>query len=93
MQIEREYWGYKGKRGYELLFIHMNKKKPENDSEAGVPPHLTTLKFWLHSKDPYIPQLGGGPYLSNNRALCFPTIFYITVNPLRNKCWTLTNND
>ena len=34
MQIEREYWGFKGKRAYEPFISHWSKKPPTNDSEA-----------------------------------------------------------
>ena len=48
MQIEREYWGYKGKRAYEPFISHWGKKKPLDDSEASEPPRRDAVRmlFW-----------------------------------------------
>jgi hypothetical protein len=34
MQIERDYWGYRGKRAYEPFISHWRKEKPVNDPGA-----------------------------------------------------------
>jgi hypothetical protein len=48
MQIEREHWGYRGKRVYEPFISHWNKKRPLDDSEASEPPGRDTVRilFW-----------------------------------------------
>ena len=40
MQIERDYWGYRGKRAYEPFISHWRKEKPVNDTEADEPSKL-----------------------------------------------------
>ncbi len=37
-QIEREYWGYKGKRAYEPFISHWSRRKPLADNNADAPP-------------------------------------------------------
>jgi len=32
--MERDYWGYRGKKAYEPFISHWRKEKPANDSEA-----------------------------------------------------------
>lgn len=50
MQIEREYWGYTGKKAYEPFISHWRKEKPINDPEAIEPSELhkesVKLFFW-----------------------------------------------
>ena len=46
MQIEREYWGYRGRRAYDPFFSHQNKVKPTDDPEAGEPPLPDYPKVW-----------------------------------------------
>jgi hypothetical protein len=48
MQIEREYWGYGGKRAYEPFISHWRKRKPRDDSEASEPPSRDNVRilFW-----------------------------------------------
>ncbi len=47
MQIEREYWGYKGERAYEPFISHWSKKPPIQDGEAYkiAKPAKETVKF------------------------------------------------
>jgi hypothetical protein len=47
MQIEREYWGYKGKRAYEPFICHWSKERPADDSEAYkiLKPGKDSVKF------------------------------------------------
>jgi hypothetical protein len=44
MQIEREYWGYKGERIYEPFISHWNQKTPVGDSEVSKP-NKESVKF------------------------------------------------
>jgi hypothetical protein len=37
-QIEREYWGYRGKQAYEPFISHWSKIRPAEDKNAGSPP-------------------------------------------------------
>jgi hypothetical protein len=37
-QIEREYWGYQGKKAYEPFISHWSRIKPITDKNAGAPP-------------------------------------------------------
>ena len=46
MQIEREHWGYRGKRAYEPFFSHQNKARPKDDLEAGAPPPPDYPRVW-----------------------------------------------
>jgi hypothetical protein len=46
MQIERKYWGYRGLMAYDPFFCHQNKRKPEDDPEAGSPPDPDYPKVW-----------------------------------------------
>ena len=41
MQIERNYWGYRGKRAYEPFISRWRKEKPANDPEADEPSELS----------------------------------------------------
>jgi hypothetical protein len=49
-QIEREYWGYRGKRAYEPFISHWSRKEPQDDKNAGNPPardKVSVLSFDL----------------------------------------------
>jgi hypothetical protein len=48
MQIERQYWGYRGLRAYDPFVSHQNKLKPDDDPDAGDPPgpDSTKILFW-----------------------------------------------
>lgn len=46
MQIEREYWGYRGKKAYDPFYSHHMKARPRNDPEAGNPPAPDYPKIW-----------------------------------------------
>jgi hypothetical protein len=43
-QIEREYWGYQGKRAYEPFISHWSRIKPINDKTAGEPPLIDKIR-------------------------------------------------
>ncbi len=45
MQIEREYWGYKGPRAYESFYSRIMRIKPQ-DSEAPDPPPPANTVLW-----------------------------------------------
>jgi hypothetical protein len=47
MQIEREYWGYKGEAAYEPFISHWRKEKPSHDPKASEPstPDKESVKF------------------------------------------------
>ena len=55
MQIEREYWGYKGGKAYDAMFCYLLKEKPDSkvDSAAGEPPRYNSPMVW-GSKRPWI---------------------------------------
>jgi hypothetical protein len=44
-QIEREYWGYQGKRAYEPFISHWSRTKPLDDKNAGNPPARDRVKI------------------------------------------------
>ena len=44
-QIEREYWGYQGKRAYEPFISHWSRIKPIDDKNAGNPPSRDKVKI------------------------------------------------
>jgi len=48
IQIEREYWGYRGPKAYEPFYSHMMKVRParEKDPEAPEPPPLDYPMLW-----------------------------------------------
>ena len=43
-QIERDYWGYRGRRAYEPFISHWSRKKPPNDKNAGEPPPIDDIR-------------------------------------------------
>ncbi len=48
IQIEREYWGYKGSKAYEPFYSHMMKTRPlrDKDPNAPEPPPLDYPTIW-----------------------------------------------
>jgi hypothetical protein len=57
MQIERDYWGYKGKRAYEPFISHWRKEKPVNDPEAAEPSKLNKDSVKLFVWNAKLPSL------------------------------------
>jgi hypothetical protein len=55
MQIEREYWGYRGKRAYEPFISHWRKEKPASDPEADEPSELAKESVKLFSRRTHLP--------------------------------------
>jgi hypothetical protein len=43
-QIERDYWGYRGRRAYEPFISHWSRIKPPNDKNAGEPPLIENIR-------------------------------------------------
>ena len=44
-QIERDYWGYKGKRAYEPFISRWSRIEPRGDKNAGEPPARDEVRF------------------------------------------------
>jgi hypothetical protein len=57
MQIERDHWGYRGKRAYEPFISHWRKEKPVDDPEADEPSELNKDSVKLFVWEARLPSL------------------------------------